>query len=50
MGGAVHQAVLEALLDAGVDRSLADGVGVTPLQHAERRGYAEMAERLRMND
>lgn len=49
-GGPAHQAVLDALLDAGADRSLADGAGLTPLQHAERRGYAEMAERLRMND
>lgn len=45
-----HQAVLDALLSAGADRSLADRDGVTPLQHAEARGYNEMAERLRAPD
>ena len=49
-GGQDHQAVLDALLDAGADRTLADREGVTPLQHAERRGFAEMAERLRSQD
>ncbi|MBD3678552.1 MAG: hypothetical protein HUJ27_09140 [Rhodobacteraceae bacterium] len=46
-GGPDHQAVLDALLSAGVDRSLADRDGVTPLQHAEARGFNEMAERLK---
>lgn len=46
-GGPDHQAVLDALLSAGADRSLADRNGVTPLQHAETRGFAEMVERLR---
>ena len=49
-GGADHQAVLDALLKAGADRNLADGDGVTPLAHAEARGFAEMAERLRQTD
>ena len=46
-GGAAHQAVLDALLAAGADRTLADRDGVTPLDHAERRGFSEMAARLR---
>ncbi len=46
-GGPGHQAVLDALLSAGADRSLADRDGVTPLEHAEARGFAEMVERLR---
>lgn len=46
-GGEDHQAVLDALLAAGADRTLADRNGVTPLEHAEQRGYAEMAARLR---
>jgi len=46
-GGPDHQAVLDALLSAGADRSLADRDGVTPLEHAEARGFAEMVERLR---
>ena len=49
-GGPDHQAVLDALLSAGADRSLADRDGVTPLQHAEARGFKEMAERLRRED
>lgn len=49
-GGPDHQAVLDALLSAGADRSLADRDGVTPLEHAEARGFTEMAERLRQED
>ena len=46
-GGPDHQAVLDALLSAGADRSLTDRDGVSPLQHAVARGFREMAERLR---
>lgn len=49
-GGANHQEVLDALLAAGADRTLADKDGVTPLQHAEIRGFAEMAARLQRQD
>ncbi|AVO38159.1 ankyrin repeat domain-containing protein [Pukyongiella litopenaei] len=49
-GGPDHLAVLDALLSAGADRSLADRDGVTPLQHAESRGFTAMAERLRRPD
>ncbi|MBJ3763814.1 ankyrin repeat domain-containing protein [Maribius pontilimi] len=49
-GGPDHQAVLDALLSAGADRSLADRDGVTPLQHAEARGFKEVAKRLRRED
>ena len=49
-GGPNHQAVLDALLEAGADGTLADREGVTPLQHAENRGFAEMAQRLRQQD
>ena len=38
---------MRILLDAGVDRTIADGDGVTPLQHAERKGYDEIAALLR---
>lgn len=41
-GRAKHQAVLKALLDAGADRNLADREGVTPLQHAQARGFLDM--------
>lgn len=49
-GGPDHLAVLDALLSAGADRSLADRDGVTPLEQAERRGFTAMAERLRRPD
>ena len=45
-GGPDHQAVLDALLSAGADRTLADRDGVTPIEHARMRGYAEMVARL----
>jgi len=42
-GGANHTATLKALIDAGTDVNIADRQGVTPLQHARRRGYVNMA-------
>ena len=42
-GGPDHIATVRALVDAGADRSIADRNGVTPLQHAQARGYAEIA-------
>ena len=41
-GGPRHVAVLRALVEAGADPGLSDRQGVTPLEHARRRGYAEM--------
>lgn len=49
-GGPDHQAVLDALLAAGADRNIGDRAGVTPFQHAQLRGYAEMVERLNRPD
>ncbi|PCG84012.1 hypothetical protein CIB93_21565 [Streptomyces sp. WZ.A104] len=46
-GGRAHQEVVELLLAAGATRDLPDGDGVTPLAHAERRGFAELAALLR---
>jgi uncharacterized protein len=45
-GGSDHLAVLDILLSAGADRTLADRDGLTPLDHARRRGFDEMAARL----
>lgn len=42
-GGANHTATVKALVEAGCDVNIADRQGVTPLQHARRRGYVEMA-------
>ncbi|MEV6895634.1 ankyrin repeat domain-containing protein [Kribbella sp. NPDC051137] len=38
------QDIVRILVDAGADPSLADKAGVTPLQHARSRGYAEIAK------
>ncbi|MGW8350987.1 ankyrin repeat domain-containing protein [Streptomyces wedmorensis] len=46
-GGRPHQEVVELLLAAGADPSLADADGVPPLHHAERRGFTEIAALLR---
>lgn len=45
-GGPVHQEIVGLLVDAGADRGIADRDGVTPLEHARRRGFKEMAERI----
>ena len=42
-GAKNHTATLKALVDAGADVNIADRQGITPLQHARRRGYVEMA-------
>ena len=46
-GGPAHQQIVRMLLEAGADPGLADGEGVTPLAHAEARGYAAFAALLR---
>ena len=45
-GGARHQAVLRALLEAGASTRLTDREGNTPLALAKARGYAAMVEML----
>jgi uncharacterized protein len=42
-GGGNHTATVRALVEAGCDVNIADKQGTTPLQHARRRGYVEMA-------
>jgi ankyrin repeat protein len=46
-GGPRHQRVVEALLDAGADRTLADRQGRTPLDLAVIEGHEEIARLLR---
>lgn len=46
-GGPAHQEIVRLLLAAGADPNLPDRERVTPLQHAERRGYAPIAAMLR---
>ncbi len=43
-GGERHTEVVRLLVDAGADVALADGDGVTPLEHARRRGFTEMVD------
>jgi len=46
-GTAPWQRIVETLLEAGADPSIPDGAGVTALEHAERRGFDEIAAALR---
>ncbi len=46
-GGADHIETVRILVEAGADKSIGDRDGVTPLEHAERRGYAEMVALLK---
>jgi ankyrin repeat protein len=43
-GGKNHTDTLKALVDAGADVNIPDRNGTTPLQHARRRGYVNMAK------
>lgn len=43
-GGPDHTKTVELLLKAGANRSITDGQGVTPLEHAKSRGYQEIIE------
>lgn len=42
-GGKVHTEIVKLLVDAGANVNIADRDGVTPLNHARRRGYSGMA-------
>lgn len=46
-GGRPHQEIVELLLGAGARPDLADADGVTPLEHAQRRGFDAIAGLLR---
>jgi len=46
-GGPAHVENVRMLVEAGADRSLADRDGVTALEHARERGYAEMVALLK---
>lgn len=45
-GGPVHQEIVGLLVDAGANPNIPDRDGVTPLEHARRLGFREMAERI----
>lgn len=42
-GGVRHQEIVQILLDAGADPTIPDRDGMTPLQHAQQRGYDRLA-------
>ena len=46
-GGPRHQATVKALVDAGADKTIGDRDGISPLQQAISRGYAEIARLLK---
>ncbi|GHA91077.1 ankyrin repeat domain-containing protein [Streptomyces termitum] len=46
-GGPAHQEIVKLLISAGAAPHLPDHDGVTPLRHAERRGFEEIAGLLR---
>jgi hypothetical protein len=46
-GGPRNQEVVRILVEAGADTSIPDGDGVTALQHAQKRGFEEIAAVLR---
>jgi ankyrin repeat protein len=46
-GDAAHTEVVRLLVEAGADVNIADSQGVSPLAHAEQRGFDEIAEVLR---
>jgi ankyrin repeat protein len=45
-GGPRHQQIVQLLIDHAADSTIADKEGVTPLQHARQRGFAEIARML----
>jgi ankyrin repeat protein len=45
-GGPRHIKTVQELVAAGADRTIADRSGITPLQHAQRRGYSRIATAL----
>jgi uncharacterized protein len=45
-GGARHQKTVAHLVKEGADRGIADRNGLTPLEHAKQRGYAEIVKML----
>lgn len=45
-GGADHQQIVQLLIKHGADVNIPDKNGVTPLQHARKKGYSEIERML----
>ncbi len=45
-GGPEQQEIVRILLEAGADRNMVDQWGVSPLQHAKKLGFSEIAQLL----
>jgi ankyrin repeat protein len=45
-GSPTHEEIVRVLLAAGADPSIADNDGTTPAEHAETRGYDQIAQLL----
>lgn len=46
-GGEKHQKIVQMLVDHGADVHIADGDGVTALEHAQKRGFQEIEDILK---
>ncbi|PFE04498.1 hypothetical protein COE15_25735 [Bacillus cereus] len=47
-GSENHKQIVQLLIDRGADVNMPDREGITPLQHAENRGFKEIANMLRV--
>lgn len=43
-GGKKHQEIVRLLLAHGADKNIADKDGITPLEHAKKRGFKELVD------
>lgn len=46
-GGDKHQKIVQLLVDHGADVHIGDGDGITPLEHAQKRGFQEIEKILK---
>ena len=45
-GGPDHIKTVKILVEAGADKTIGDRDGITPLQHAQARGYTDIVKLL----
>ena len=49
-GGEKHQEIVQLLVDHGADLTIGDENGITPLKHAEERGFREIVDILKSTE